>query len=201
MPSASSGRNFINFVMGFTCLLILPFAGFGADADSCVEKWMMNSAGNTLTASAIQAHDSLGEPLTGQSFGSLFSIQLGFFNEYFLPLATPSVTSTAVITPTQTAGLKINEGGLLAYPNPAKQQVHFALAVERTADVTIDVYRLTGERVARIVEQKDPGAQGYIITTWEAAGVAPGVYLCRILVKSLDGEILIDRKHKVALIR
>jgi len=64
--------------------------------------------------------------------------------------------------------------------------VQFAYTVSGSAKISIDIYRLTGERVAHIEERKDGGSgSGQTFTTaWEAAGVAPGVYFCRIQASS-----------------
>lgn len=113
---------------------------------------------------------------------------------------TPIVnTSTPTPTPTTTpwlAGQKV-----LAYPNPARGQVTFAYTVAGLSSVTIDVYRLTGERVARITERKNGGTGQTLTTSWDAAGVAPGIYLCRVQVTDADGRVVVDQKKKVALIK
>lgn len=113
---------------------------------------------------------------------------------------TPVVnTSTPTPTPTPTpwlAGQKV-----LAYPNPARGQVTFAYNAAGLANVTIDVYRLTGERVARITDRKNGGTGQTLTTAWDAAGIAPGIYLCRIQITDAEGRVVVDQKKKVALIK
>jgi hypothetical protein len=75
--------------------------------------------------------------------------------------------------------------------------------VSGSAKISIDIYRLTGERVAHIEERKDGGnSSGQTFTTaWEAAGVAPGVYFCRIVATDGAGHEVLNVKKKVALVR
>lgn len=40
-----------------------------------------------------------------------------------------------------------------------------------------------------------------LTTTWKAANVAPGIYLCRIVIKDASGRVILSQKKKVALIR
>ncbi len=113
--------------------------------------------------------------------------------------ATPIATSTATSTPT--TGVKVDEGQVTAFPNPARGKVTFAYAAQGTAKVVIDIYRLTGERVARIEERKDSSNGQTNTTTWEAAGVAPGIYFCRVVATDAAGKEVLNVKKKVALIR
>ncbi len=114
------------------------------------------------------------------------------------PTATPIPTSS--VTATCTQGVKMDAGQVLAFPNPARGKVTFAYAVPGVAKVTIDIYRLTGERVASIEERKDGSAQTFT-TAWQAAGVAPGVYFCRIVATDVSGKEVLNVKKKVALVK
>ncbi|MBN1596380.1 T9SS type A sorting domain-containing protein, partial [candidate division FCPU426 bacterium] len=135
------------------------------------------------------------------------------------PTATSSFTSTSTITPTpvvqqpthtftptctstvvSSADELVSRQKVVPYPNPACGQVHFAYKLNGPASITIDVFRLTGERVATIGEHKNGDGQ-IITTTWDAAGVAPGVYFCRIMIKNEQGRIILDQTRKVALVK
>ncbi len=108
----------------------------------------------------------------------------------------PQQTSTS--TPTATPFVQANQ--VLPYPNPAKGKVNFAYTVPGAAKITIDIFRLTGERVASIVEHKQ-GTGQTLTTSWQAAGVAPGVYLCRVVITDAEGKIVLSQTKKVALIQ
>jgi hypothetical protein len=79
--------------------------------------------------------------------------------------------------------------------------VNFAYNLTGPGKVQIDIYHLTGERVASITEYKDGGQGQTLSTTWEAMGVAPGIYICRIVVTDSGGKEILRLMKKVALIR
>ncbi|MEW6517016.1 MAG: T9SS type A sorting domain-containing protein [candidate division FCPU426 bacterium] len=119
---------------------------------------------------------------------------------------TPSITTTlqpthsATLTMTPTGTPWVSAGRVLAYPNPARDRVVFAYTVPGASRIEIDIYHLTGERVARIEEGKNNSGQT-LTTAWEAAGVAPGIYLCRIKITDANGRVLLDQRKKVAIVR
>jgi hypothetical protein len=120
------------------------------------------------------------------------------------PTITLTPTAAATSSPTATPTLPVIDlqgHTLLVFPNPASGRVRFAYALTGPARVEIDLYHVSGERVAHVVEQKDGGSGQTLTTTWEALGAAPGIYLARILIKRPDGQVLLDQKKKVALIR
>ncbi len=121
------------------------------------------------------------------------------------PGPTASVTATLVWVPTAspTPVLLTAAGALTvsAYPNPARGQVNFVHSVPDADRISIDIYRLDGERVASIVERPTAGPGGTFTTAWQAAGVAPGVYLCRIKITNAAGKVVLNQTKKVALIR
>jgi hypothetical protein len=120
---------------------------------------------------------------------------------------TPTLTPTRMSTPTPTAtgtptpGFSLADGQVLAYPNPAHSHVTFAYAAADAARVKIDIYHLTGERAAHIEETPGATGQATHFTVWEAAGVAPGVYFCRVVVTDSTGRELLNVKKKVALVK
>jgi hypothetical protein len=65
-----------------------------------------------------------------------------------------------------------------AYPNPFNPATTVTFDVPRSSHVTIAVYNLAGERVALLVDgEETPGVKS---ATFDAAGLASGVYLCRM---------------------
>lgn len=119
------------------------------------------------------------------------------------------VTKTVKITrigsggpcPTATPTPWLESSQAVVLPNPARDRVRFAYTVSGAAKVEIDIYRLTGERVAHIAENRDGGAGQTLTTVWDAANVAPGIYLCRVKITDSQGQVVLDQKKKVALIR
>jgi hypothetical protein len=79
--------------------------------------------------------------------------------------------------------------------------VKFAFTVAGAVEITVDLYKLTGERVAHIRDAQNGGSGQTVVTAWEAAGVAPGIYLARITVKNAEGQMVISQTKKVVLIR
>jgi hypothetical protein len=115
---------------------------------------------------------------------------------------TGSPSATATASPSQTASPRPSPeiGRILAYPQPARGRVNIAYFAEGSVSVRIDLYTISGERAALIQEDRDGGSGRTLVTTWEASGAAPGIYLCRItLIKA--GAVVAERTLKIALIR
>jgi hypothetical protein len=108
--------------------------------------------------------------------------------------ATPTPTATAVFTATPTPGAALDFGGrsVLAYPNPGRGKISFAVDLASPARIRVLIFASTGERVAALEGTLAPGGAGLV---WDAAGVAPGVYYARILQDGREIKTL-----KVALL-
>ncbi len=117
------------------------------------------------------------------------------------PMLTATPVSTLTPTPTVTATPWAAEGQVTAFPNPARGRVTFGYTLRGIVKVTIDIYRLTGERVARIEERQDGGAGQTLTSVWDAVSVAPGVYFCRIVATDVSGKEVLNVKKKVALVK
>ena len=64
------------------------------------------------------------------------------------------------------------------YPNPFNPSTMVRYDLPQATHVTLEVYNMLGQRVATLVDgMEPPGTYG---VEWNAAGVASGVYLCRI---------------------
>lgn len=105
---------------------------------------------------------------------------------------TPTSTPTPTVTPTTTSVRDFHGKPFLAFPNPARGQVHFILPADQSGEVEIELFNLVGERVAEV---KGAVAFGNGIT-WDCRQCAPGIYIAQV---SLQGKIL--GKSKVALIQ
>lgn len=119
---------------------------------------------------------------------------------YIAPIPTPTATLTpiATLTPTSTPRNPLVDVDMtgrlaLAFPNPAQDQVRFLLAPDRPVRVKIILLNLAGERVGT-VEDALPAGRGTVV--WDCRGVAPGLYMARVV---LDGKEL--TKLKIAVIR
>jgi hypothetical protein len=75
--------------------------------------------------------------------------------------------------------------------------VHFAWPETGGADeVRVEIYNLHGERLACVHE----AINGQHSTTWQADGVAPGIYLYRLTLVS-GGQAVLKKQGKLALIK
>jgi hypothetical protein len=64
------------------------------------------------------------------------------------------------------------------YPNPFNPTTTIPFDVPQAADVTLSVYNLLGEEVARLVDRRLPA--GTYDATWDATEIASGIYLARL---------------------
>ncbi|MEL7362373.1 MAG: Ig-like domain-containing protein, partial [Bacteroidota bacterium] len=81
-----------------------------------------------------------------------------------------------------------------AYPNPFASTTTLRFSLPEAADVTLSVYNVLGAEVARLVSGQ-PHAAGRHMLTWNASGLASGVYVV---------EVRADRQRatqKVLLVR
>ncbi|NTV52876.1 MAG: DUF1565 domain-containing protein [Candidatus Firestonebacteria bacterium] len=115
----------------------------------------------------------------------------------FLPTHTP----TATVTTTATSVPWVENGKVTVYPNPAKGTVYFAYTLSSEAKITLDIFQISGERVAHITENKNGGAGQTLVTAWRTDGLARGIYLVHLVGTDLQGRRVIDQMKKVALIR
>jgi hypothetical protein len=99
--------------------------------------------------------------------------------------ATPTVTTTSTLTATPTtaaAGLDLAGKPALAFPNPGRNQITFAVELPQAAVLRVLLYNLSGEQVAQLSASLASGTQTLV---WDCKDVAPGIYLARI---TLDGK-------------
>lgn len=106
------------------------------------------------------------------------------------PTVTISLTFTITVTRTPTmienvlADVDLNWKNALAYPNPATDEVRFLMHLKKAAPIQIDLYNITGERIASLKENFLAGNGQVVI--WQCADVAPGLYIAKIMI---DGEV------------
>jgi len=100
------------------------------------------------------------------------------------PTATPTptqsqlvATATATATASATAATVDFRGqSVVAYPNPGRDQVTFALAQDNGESIIIRIYSLAGEKVAQLT--RPSGVYGPL--NWNCAVIAPGIYFVRV---------------------
>ncbi len=76
------------------------------------------------------------------------------------------------------------------FPNPFSGITRIGYAIARESHVTLDVVDMMGRRVAQLVDGRLPAGSHFV--DWNASGVAPGVYGCRLRV---------DRDEPVPFVR
>lgn len=118
---------------------------------------------------------------------------------------TPASTPTAVLTPIPTPSVTFTPAGrnplqetgktCLAYPNPARNQVRFVWREANPEKSIIRVYTLSGELAASL-SAVNPGRD----LAWNVAGLAPGIYLYRIVL-IVDGREEILPVGKLAVVK
>lgn len=119
---------------------------------------------------------------------------------------TPTITANETVTPTTTATAtptfdysKLWQSEkVLTYPNPARDQVTIAYELPEPGQVRIECYQMTGERVSIITDYQS-GQMG--LTRWDTSQLSPGLYLVRITIKNNDGQVVLNKVRKVAVIK
>jgi hypothetical protein len=117
------------------------------------------------------------------------------------PYLTPTPVYTPTATPTITPTPWLANHKVVVFPNPARERVSFAFTASGPVRISIDLYKISGERAASLRESRDAGAGATLTTVWNTGPAAPGIYLARILVTDESGKVLIKENRKVALLR
>lgn len=81
---------------------------------------------------------------------------------------------------------------LRCYPNPATDYMRFTLEANNTTRITtaiLNIYNQQGQLIATC--QPPVSADGFTIgpSIWNLSGVAPGIYMARIIITDSEGEI------------
>jgi hypothetical protein len=64
------------------------------------------------------------------------------------------------------------------YPNPFNASTRISFHLNSSADVSVEVYNMLGQRVKTLLDQAMPAGSHYL--TWDAAGMASGIYFLKI---------------------
>jgi hypothetical protein len=109
---------------------------------------------------------------------------------------TPTVSVTPRTTQTATPTRDIAATGVVAYPNPARDKVQFVWKGGATDRVRIEIYNLSGERIATVSDGRTPGNSA----TWRLNQVAPGIYFYQVFV-TRDGHEQGQGVRKIAVVQ
>lgn len=86
------------------------------------------------------------------------------------------------------------------YPNPFNPSTKIKYSVNSTADVTLSVFNILGQTIS-VMHQNNVQA-GYNEFNFDASGLASGVYLYQLKLKSQSGSQVVDSKvSKMVLIK
>lgn len=115
---------------------------------------------------------------------------------------TPTIIPT--VTPTQTPLpsvliYNVDKGQVLPYPNPGRERIKFALRLEESASVSIEIYNMLGERVSAVQEHLNASPMGTAVE-WICKNNAPGMYFAKITVTSERGIVILTRTVKVLVV-
>jgi hypothetical protein len=97
--------------------------------------------------------------------------------------ATATVTATSVL-----AGLDLQGKTVLAFPNPAVNQVQFLVRLVEPAEVKIMLYNVSGRLVAQLRENL-PAGQGPTLA-WDCRQAAAGVYVAQVAINGKAEETI-----------
>jgi outer membrane protein assembly factor BamB len=92
------------------------------------------------------------------------------------------------------SGALLSSDAVYTYPNPAKgDTLTFKFLPADLSDVTVDVYDVAGEKVARLEKAACPGGVTAEIV-WSVKNVASGVYVYRVEARSASGSKAVTKK-------
>ncbi|MFZ6035897.1 MAG: FG-GAP-like repeat-containing protein, partial [Patescibacteria group bacterium] len=87
-------------------------------------------------------------------------------------IATPDESDTVQVIDAQHASVTLNQN----YPNPFNPSTTISFSLPETAEVSLSVYNVLGQRVALLVDHQVLAAGDHSIE-WNAGGKATGVYI------------------------
>lgn len=130
-------------------------------------------------------------PLSGLSEGA-HTVQVIAFDNFNLP----AVQSLQFIARKSAA---ISLENLLIYPNPIKKDGYITFIISDSAELTVDIFTMSGRRIRRIETQVQPGFKQIAFDGRDDFGkkLANNTYFVRVRAKTADGKTVEKRERMV----
>jgi len=148
-----------------------------------------DSAGDTLWTRMYAGREGTSVQQTGD--GGFVIAGWNFFSEDIVLIKT---TAEGVVTVQELSSERLPTTFALLqnYPNPFNPATNIEFRIAKFGFVSLQIYNILGQEVATLAnEEMKPG--GYKVT-WDAGGMASGVYFCR-----LEAGQFVDTKRLVVL--
>jgi hypothetical protein len=84
-------------------------------------------------------------------------------------------------------------GFRVAGPNPIRDQARFRIELPEAGRVRVDLFDVAGRRVPGGIDETLPAGANDV--SWNAGGLAPGVYLARLVVRGSTKSVRLVRVH------
>ena len=136
---------------------------------------------------------SAGQPAVDSVYNSQYLILYGFWHEYPIIMGVEDENNSLL---PKVYELRQN------YPNPMNPVTTIEYALPRLSNVTIEVYNVLGQKVALLVNEKQP--TGYYSIKWDGinstgASVANGMYVYRMIAQSSEGRLFVKSNKMLFL--
>lgn len=132
-----------------------------------LEAAVVSSGAGVAEAGPVRVEATVGQPAVGRTDRGALAVELGFFTVG----GGMGVDADDGAAPLVFA-LEAN------YPNPFAGTTTIAYALPTAAEVRLEVFDVLGRQVRTLVESEQ--AAGRHLVSFEAAGLASGVYACRL---------------------
>ncbi|HZF99906.1 MAG TPA: GEVED domain-containing protein, partial [Chitinophagales bacterium] len=150
----------------------------------------------TLANKALGANyvPTAGQPSLNEIVTALDAINRGLEGCRILAGFTSSSVALKVEEEKEVTFAPENGITVSAYPNPFTRTTTLRFTLGETTDATLDVYSVTGQRVATLFDGQANGGQTYE-ARFDAGQLAPGMYLCKLTTANNAAT------HKVVLMK
>jgi len=184
--SARARRSPREFVLRRTLLFLVVIAAFAAPRAATaaigLRGYVVANGGISnppSTAPGLRCYGTVGQAVIGLSTGVGNRLSHGFWSF--------GGSRVLAVDPPVGPALPREVSVGLAYPNPSRDQVRFAVALPAAARVRFEVFDVAGRRVGDPIEREFEA--GYRSFAWNAPGGRSGLFFARLYVAGrLMGE-------------